>query len=360
MLRQLFILLLIVACRPVTALADTEYWEYTFRPGDSIWKIAEKYTTSVDNWYEIRELNRIGEGPDRRIRPGATIIIPVAMLKQQPTPAMVIAVSGDATVVRANGDQQVLEVGSEVHSGDKLVTADQQRVRVQFADKSELQVQSNTTIVFDKISHHKDTGMVDTRIRLNSGSVRSWVEKLKPESHYEIRTPAAVTAVRGTAFRLASTGTISRTEVTEGNVGVGAGGVERSVDSGYGIVAEKDKPLPEPVKLLPPPVLSENQSSDSSILQVSWQQLDGAETYRYQLASDEDFNQVVTEGSTTDSTIALEGLAPGRYYLLVRAVDRFQLEGLDATRDYDVRQAPVKRGADWLIPVSVGVMILIL
>ena len=77
---------------PGLLAAEEEYWEYTFRPGDSIWKIAEKYTTSVNNWVEIQELNKIRQGPDRRIPPGTRIIIPVSMLKQQPVPAVVIAV----------------------------------------------------------------------------------------------------------------------------------------------------------------------------------------------------------------------------------------------------------------------------
>ena len=75
---------------------------------------------------------------------------------------------------------------------------------MQFADQSELQVLPNSEVVLDKLSHHKHTGMVDTRIRLNSGSVNTRVEKQGPDSHYEISTPAAITAVRGTAFRLSS------------------------------------------------------------------------------------------------------------------------------------------------------------
>ena len=88
--------------------------------------------------------------------------------------------------------------------------------------------------------------MVDTRIRLNIGRVNTRVEKQQPDSHYEITTPAAITAVRGTDFRLSTDDEqISRTEVTEGFVAVSAGVFEKNLQHGYGIVAEKDKPLPE-------------------------------------------------------------------------------------------------------------------
>ena len=361
MMRQIITLLLLLAVSlPGLVKAEEEYWEYTFRPGDSIWKIAEKYTTSVNNWVEIQELNKISQGPDRRIPPGTRIVIPISMLKLQPTPAIVIAVSGAASLVRANGEKQTLETGTKLYSGDRVLTADEQSLRIQFADKSELQVLPNSTVVLDKLSHHKHTGMVDTRIRLNSGSVNTWVEKLKPDSRYEIKTPAAVTAVRGTAYRLSSTPQISRTMVTEGNVGVAAGDTEKIVMDGYGIVAEIGKPLPEPVKLLPPPEISDNLSRDRSELMVSWIKLEGAKNYRYQLATDEKFNRVIVDSSTEDNTIEINDLEPGRYYLLVRGVDQYQLEGLDAVSVIEIQQAPAEKDNSWLIPVSVGVLILIL
>ncbi len=362
MLRRIITLLLLLAVSlPGLVAAEEEYWEYTFRPGDSIWKVAEKYTTSVNNWVEIQEINKIRQGPDRRILPGTRILIPVSMLKQQPVPAIVIAVSGEASLLRANGEQEIITTGAKLYSGDRVVTADAQSLRMQFADKSELQVLPNTVVVLDKLSHHKQTGMVDTRIRLNSGSVNTWVEKLKPDSRYEIKTPAAVTAVRGTAYRVSTDASqISRAMVTEGNVGVSAGDSEKNVGDGYGIVAEKDKPLPEPVKLLPPPEISDNLSTDRSVLMVSWEKLPGANNYRYQLASDEKFNQVVVDSSSENNKIEINDLQPGRYYLLVRGIDQYKLEGLDAISVFEIQQPAAKKDPYWVVPVSVGALILIL
>lgn len=359
--RLLALLLLLTISLPGQVTAEEEYWEYTFRPGDSIWKVAEKYTTSVNNWVEIQKINKIRQGPDRRIPPGARILIPVSMLKQQPVPAVVIAVRGEASLVRANGEQETIKTGAKLYSGDRVVTLDRQNLRIQFADKSELQVLPNSVIVLDKLSHHEHTGMVDTRIRLNSGSVNTWVEKLKPESRYEIKTPAAVTAVRGTAYRVSTdAGQISRAMVTEGNVAVSAGASEKNVKHGYGIVAEKDKPLPEPVKLLPAPELSDNLASGWSRLEVSWNKLQGAGKYRYRLASDEKFNQVLVDSSTENNAIEIIDLKPGRYYLLVRGVDQYQLEGLDAISVFEIQQPAVQKDPYWIIPVSVGALILIL
>ena len=83
-------LLMLVFFMPAVVSAEEDYWEYTFRPGDTIWDIAKKYTTSVNNWDEIQNINLIRLGADRKIRPGTRIVIPVSMLKLQPTPALVI------------------------------------------------------------------------------------------------------------------------------------------------------------------------------------------------------------------------------------------------------------------------------
>lgn len=359
--------LLLVISKPGLVIAEQEYWEYTFRPGDSIWKIAEEYTTSVKNWAEIQKINQIRQGPDRRIRPGTRIVIPVSMLKLQPTPARVIAVNAGASLIRANGDKAEISTDTLIYSGDHVVTGSAQSLRLQFADKSELQILPNTELVLDKISHHKTTGMVDTRIRLNSGSINTWVKKQRPDSHYEITTPAAITAVRGTVFRLSTdTSQVSRTEVTEGIVGVSAGETEKAVKDGYGIVAEKDKPLPEPVKLLAAPRVSDNLFVNSSELHVSWAILDGAVSYRYQLANDENFNKISIDASTQDNMIRLAGLQPGHYYLRVRGVDQFKLEGIDSTADYEIRQAPpppapvepVEDDSYWKIIMTIGLIAL--
>jgi hypothetical protein len=364
MLRFITTLLLMLAVSlPALVSAEEEYWEYTFRPGDSIWTIAEKYTTSVSNWDEIQRINNIRQGPDRKIRPGTRIIIPVSMLKQQPTPALVIALSGDVNLLRANGDSAILKVGDSLYSGDRVVTAEQQNLRIQFADKSELQVLANSIVILDKLSHHKQTGMVDTRVRLNSGSINTWVEKQGTDSHYEIRTPAAITAVRGTSFRMTSDDQTSRTEVTEGFVAVTVGDSEKIIQHGYGIVAVKDQPLPEPVKLLSSPELTLEQAEDQTTVQVSWPSLDGASYYRYQLATDEKFNQLTIDSTTAENYIEMTQLSAGHYYLRVRAIDQFELEGIDSVTNFVIKEpAPPQVDDDsyWVVIMTIGILLMFL
>ena len=175
--RTLF--LVVIFSLPGLVSAEEEYWEYTLRPGDSIWSIAKRFTTSVNNWAELEKLNQARQGSSQKLLAGTRIVIPVSMLKLQPSPALVIAIKGGAKLTRANGESAEVTTDTKLHSGDKIVTADGQSLRLQFADKSELQVLPNSEVILDKLSHHKDSGMVDTRIRLNSGSVDTWVGQAK-------------------------------------------------------------------------------------------------------------------------------------------------------------------------------------
>jgi len=353
------LLLMLAISLPTLVAAEEEYWEYTFRPGDNLWNIAKKYTTSVDNWGEIQKINQIRQGTNRSILPGTRIVIPVSMLKVQPTPAKVVALSGTARLVRANGEETELEIGTLLYSGDRVITVENQALRMQFADKSELQVLPDSEVVLDKLSHHKKTGMVDTRIRLNSGSVNTRVEKQKSESRYEIKTPAAITAVRGTSFRLSSDDSlISRTEVTEGIVRVFASNTEKTVKEGYGIVAEKGKPLSDPIKLLAPPKVSIIQSDDNNLLQFSWVKLAGAKYYRYELAADGKFNQITRSNITQNNSIEISGLPAGHYYLRVRGIDKYQLEGVDSLSDFLIQQASIKDNALRSITLPAEILLL--
>ncbi len=342
-----------------SVLAKDIFWEYTFRPGDSLWKIAQKYTTSVNNWKEIQKINQLRQGGSRKIQIGSRIMIPVSMLKAQPVPARVIATSDALTLFRANGTKIELSVGTLMYSGDRVVTDDNQVLRIEFADHSQLQVLPNSEVVIDKLSQHKESGMFDTQIRLNSGRINTQVEKQNKNSLYKIITPSAVTAVRGTAFRMSSRdSSISRTEVTEGLVNVFAGNYKKPVKEGFGIIAEKGKPLSDPIKLLPPPILLLNQSDHTRVTKISWQKQKGANDYRYQLSDNNKFSRLIKNITTQNNKVEINNLDPGHYYFRVRGIDKYQLEGINSINDFIILE--LKQDNDLIKNVILPTQILLL
>ncbi len=322
------------------ATAGEAYWEYTFRPGDTIWKIADTYTTSTDNWIRIRDFNRVASGEDLVMRPGTRIRIPVSLLKVQPAHASVLAVSGDVRIIEKNGNTIKAGVHSTLQSGDRIITGEASSVTLRFADGSQLLLPENSRAHMDTLSAHGDSGMVDTRVRLPSGRLDTRVNKLDQDSRFEIITPAAVAAVRGTAFRISADGDIMRSEVTEGVVSVTTAQDEKSLDAGYGLVAKKGQPLPEPVKLLPAPVLPETITLDDYRQVVRWPAVDGAVRYRIQLAPTPAFKQLIFDRLSEQNHTAFDGLDNRTYAMRVRAIDEQGLQGLNASTMLDVGIQP--------------------
>lgn len=334
------LLALLLLCTSTIVNATNEaYWEYTFRPGDNIWNIAKKYTTSVNNWAAIQKLNGIGE--DRRIRPGSRIKIPVSMLKVQPAQASIIDFSGEVTVTHKNGTRAAVTLATKLHSGDEIKTGNNATVRIRFANGSNMLLLANSLATMDTLSAHGETGMVDTRVRLKSGQLEIKVKPLETDdSRYQIITPAAVAAVRGTAFRIAADTSLMRSEVTEGNVEIATNQQAKSLNAGFGLVAEKDKPLPEPVKLLAAPALSDSYQLTQYPQTINWQALPGANAYRVQLAKTDAFNSLIVDRiSKTNHTEFIE-LQNGQYALRVRGIDAQQLQGLNANATVHVNAYP--------------------
>lgn len=164
---------------------------------------------------------------------------------------------------------------------------------------------------------------------------------------FEIRTPAAVSAVRGTEFRAGYAADAARgsTETLGGAVAVSGAGSAVAVGAGFGTRAEAGKPPRAPVPLLPAPRLDALPTlNDVAALRWSFAPVPGAVAYRHQLARDAEFRALVAESVTPEPAGAVAALADGRYWLRARAIDAGGIEGFDATLALEQRrrlEAPV-------------------
>jgi len=336
------LLLLVFLGNPATAAE--QYWEYTVRPGDNIWNLTKQHCTSVRYWQRIQKLNKIDL--DREIPPGTRLRFPLSILKHQPATALVAQLQGSAELLRAGaGKAAPLRAGTALRSGDRIVTGSDSTLTLQFADGSRLLVQAGSEVVMDSLSAWGTTGMVDTRIRLQGGRVDTQVKPASgPGSRYQIITPAAVAAVRGTDFRVAAEPgkAVMRSEVTAGTVGVGDAGKSTRVPAGFGLVAEAGKLPDEPRKLLPAVDLSRLPAVQRLLpLSFNWPALNGAQGYRFQIAPSADFEILLVDSTTGETTATWDNLPDGHYALRVRGIDEVGLEGLDSVRRFEVDARPV-------------------
>lgn len=324
------------------AAAVANDWIYTVRPGDTLWRLSETHLTSMKYLEPLQRHNNIANS--RHITPGSRLKFPVAWLKHQPATAMVVQLQGEARLVSAiDGSIQPLTIDTRLHTGDRIETGPDSNLSIRFADGSELLVLSDSTVVMDSLSAFGTTGMVDTRIRLQGGRVDTRVRPRQgPGSRYNIITPAAVAAVRGTQFRVSaeSDKPIARSEVIEGEVSVSGAGASQLVPAGFGTIAEAGQPPQPPRKLLPAPDLSTLPALlDRLPLQFNWERIENAAAYRFQVAANSQFDRLLTDDITAQAA-ATADLPNGEYVLRVRAIDKDKLEGLDATHAFTVNVRP--------------------
>lgn len=324
--------------------AMAKEWLYTVRPGDTLWDLADAYLLENAYWRRLQTLNKVAD--PQGMPPGSRLRIPVEWLRTQPSPARIIAAEGPASL-RSSGGQAVAPAAVDmlVHPGDELTTEAEGSVTVEFADGSILRVGAGSHIIFDILSVAGGNAFVDTRVRLLKGNSSMQVRPSREgaASRSEIWTPAALSAVRGTDFRVgvleANEG--ARTEVLGGQVAVSARARTVALDPGFGTVVDPGAAPRPPRQLLPPPGLTDVPAAIERVpVRIRVSEVKGAAAYRLEIARDAAFTQVVADRVASSPTINGPDLADDAYFLRVRAIDPLGLEGFDATRAFVLNARP--------------------
>jgi len=326
-----------------TLPAPAADWIYTVRPGDNIWDLTDEYLTHIRYWRQLQRINNV-QYP-RRIPPGTKIRMPVAWLKVQPSPVTVVGVRGEATFHNAGDAQfQPLAAGAELQAGSWITTGAGGHVILRFADGSKIQLKPESRLELDLISAYGKTGMVDSRMRLQHGRIDMDANTGNgPATRYEITTPSAVSAVRGTRLRVSAETEepVSRTEVLKGKVAVSGAGVSRVVPENHGTLVRSGSPPMAPQRLLPPPDPEPlEEIFDRVPVGLAWTGLDNAQAYRVQISENRDFEPPLFDSTTPHSHIRGPALADGAYYVRVRGIDGLGLEGQDTEKYFVVDARP--------------------
>ncbi len=300
-----------------------EDWIYTTRPGDNLWDLSQEYLISMDYWRPLQEHNNITE--PRQMPPGTRLHFPVAWLKAQPVGVRVLEVAGDVSVQSPQQPKRIkVVVDSLLHANDEIRTGKTGSVTLLFGDGSRLLLQANSLLRLDVIRMHEETGMVDSRMRLKNGRIESTVNPVKkPNIRFEIHTPGAVSAVRGTELRVMSNAAsqVSSTEVLAGQVAVSGSGETQMVAAGFGTVVKAGEPPQAPMALLQAPSLAGIPLTMTvTPIQFDWPAVAGAESYRIQLAYDDQFNSLLLDYHSDTAEFSDADISDGEYALRVRAI----------------------------------------
>lgn len=319
-------------------------WLYLTVPGDTLSEIGQTYLKNPKDWPKIQSANNVSL--PKRLPSNSRLKIPVELLKVTPASVSVIAVKGNARFKRADGPFQPLKSGDTLNGGETVLTGPGASVSYLFADQTRLTQQAASKLNFGRLASYGKTGMVASEISLDSGRLEaSAAKQLAPAGGFRVRTPVAVAGLRGTGFRLnvAEDGKTMRNEVTEGAVAVAAQGQEVTVAAGFGTYAEQGKPPSPPITLLTKPDLSGLPGRITHLpVNLAWPENPSAKAWRVQLSDSADFLTVLRDELIAQASVQWEADLPdGDYFLRIRGIDAFGLEGFNAEHAFSLSARPL-------------------
>ncbi len=195
------------------------------------------------------QAGRVARARVRRLAMVAAMLVLCGWLT--PAGAQVIAgsvtsLSGSATLQRA-GTGMAITIGMTVMVADELIVSESAKVTITLTDGSLLEAGSSTTIVIDQQLLESGGVRSSTRVRMLAGILRSVA---KHSSHgnlpnFEVHTPNAILAARGTTFD---------TAYTQGQSRFGFGGCTQFTDerTHRGVVGVRNAASPDAAEVSVP------------------------------------------------------------------------------------------------------------
>ncbi|SHE72196.1 FecR family protein [Devosia limi] len=140
---------------------------------------------------------------------------------------MAVGVNPDA-LAHGSGGNRTLVVGADISVGERVVTGRAGQVQIIFADQTRLVVGPGSDLLIEAYLM-RNSGAAD-RLAINAfaGTFR-FISGNSPKSAYQIRTPTAAIAVRGTKFDFIVTPRDTRVMLYEGALTM-CGGRQNCVD----------------------------------------------------------------------------------------------------------------------------------
>lgn len=319
--------------------------EYQIRKGDTLVDIASSYFVNAAAIDQVMKLNAITN--PRRLVIGSSLRVPRDLLRYKSEPLRVIAISGPVTV--SNGDNSSRpKAGDVVAQGTVISTGAKGFISLGGTGNSRISVPSNSAVRLSGAKRYLINDAIDFDVRVLRGRSSVKAPKLKDEERYRVGTPRAVTAVRGTEFRVGydEDKDLALTEVTEGNVLVSSDGSEVATPAGSGVSATVDGLGETEILLAAPELVDAGKLQTGKVVRFQAKPLAGAVAYRTQIARDPGFLEIITEDVSKDGEIVFENIADGRFSVRSRGIAESGLEGFSDEGTFRRKRVGVAGGVE--------------
>ncbi|WP_116367555.1 FecR domain-containing protein [Parahaliea mediterranea] len=281
-------------------------WLYFAKQGDTAWDLCQKYTSKNGCWIELIKYNNISN--DREIPVGTKIRIPAQWISRPIVVGTVLSVNGDVQVQRNNTDTESLSTGANLLLGDVII-ATEGSARIRLGADNSLLIRPNSTLRLENLSEHTSPRQAN-ELRLPRGKVEVDVVPGRG-TLFEIGTPSAVAAVRGTRYRVISDDS-TQVETLAGAVAV-ASGESSLVAAGQGIKVARDGRAGPAIALPPAPVLSSTRYAGRLPIQVDWTPVDGINAWNIDLFSQASNGALTHTLNGEGAQATISGLNEGCY-----------------------------------------------
>jgi len=313
--------------------ADGSDFLYRVQPGDTLITLADRYMDSVEGWRLLQQRNHVAD--PYRLQPGSMLRIPFDRIPVVPATAQVVF-ARDATTA----DRKPLQAGMKLAEDAQIETGDKGAVTLAFDDGTRVTVPPGSRVALSRVRAFARAGLIDVRVHVKQGEAESNVSPKKTGvGRYEISTPALVTGVRGTRFRVQASESVSTSSVLEGEVATKAGRQTQGVKAGFGVQVSgghlKRAALPAAPKLDAIPDLVQRPC-----FRATWQPVKGAVAYRAAVARDAALTELSAYQHSKTPGATLCGDEDGDYTLVVQSIDALGLTSPSATRPFTVRLHP--------------------
>ncbi|MEP7221058.1 MAG: FecR domain-containing protein [Novosphingobium sp.] len=320
----------VLAMMPGVASAEPPV-TYVVAKGDTLIALARKYMVNQGSYRQVQTFNHLAS--PLRIPVGFTLRIPRELLRFEPIAVHVASFSGPASVAPSmmqGGAAVPLQKGMAIGEGAQVQTGANGFVALTAADGSRVALPSNSRIELVHARRYLLINAADIDFRIIQGRAEIQAARQKPQDQFRIRTPVAVSAVRGTEFRIGINpdASIGTTEVLEGKVAVASPKAEIAVPAGFGAAARASGEIASEALMPPPVLLSPGKLQTEAVVHFDFAPGTAAVRYHSQVSRDAAFDEVLAESESALPQGEFTDLPNGRFFLRSTAIAASGLEGM--------------------------------
>lgn len=321
------------------ASADTPI-TYRVVEGDTLYALAKRYMVGPQSAEVVRRLNKVAQ--PTRLQAGRVLKIPRGQLRSKPVLLRIQSLSGPVTLI-ANGQRLAATKGAVLRQGMEIETGRKGFVAFSGNSGSLVTLPSRSHARLRSAKRYLINNALDVDLEIVNGRSSIKAPKLRQQERFRTRTPVAVSAVRGTEFRVGfdADTSLATTEVIEGAVNVSDAADAALAEAGFGVAATPAG-IDQPEALLSAPSMNNpTRIQTAEDVEFSFAPTSGAKAHRVQLGQDAGFISILDDQIVAGSEAKFNELPNGRYFVRTRAIAKNGLEGLSEAHSFRRHRAGV-------------------